>query len=142
MEVPWRFFRDQAKLQLRSLRSHYNLYPLLATKALPLRSWRFICVSSAFMLLSWRLNHALPIICQHSKHFTTRFSRFLQNATHQKLTGELHSQALSGGYFHLVWTAGQVCQLPLPRLLLPKLLLLPPPECRAEVAVENEQHGE
>ena len=65
------------------------------TTTLPLRSWRFICVSSAFMLLSWRLNYALPIICQHSKHFITRFPRFLLNATPSKQTGELHWRLLS-----------------------------------------------
>ena len=54
----------------------------------------------------------------------------------QKQTGELHSQAWSGGFHPMV------CQLPLPRLLLPKLLLPPPPERRAEDPVENKQHGE
>ena len=60
----------------------------------------------------------------------------------QKQTGELHTQAWSGGYFHPAWTAGEVCRLPVPRPLLPKLLLPPPPERRIKAPVENDQHGE
>ena len=59
---------------------------------------------------------------------------------------ELHSQASlgggGGGYFYPVWIAGEVCQLPLPRLLLLKLLLPPPPEHRAEAPVENKHREE
>ena len=60
----------------------------------------------------------------------------------QKQTGKIYSYAWQGGYFHPVWTAGEVCQLLLPRLILPKLLLLSPPERRAEAPVEIELHGE
>ena len=99
------------------------------TRMFPQRSWRFICVSSAFMLLSWRLNYALPIY-QHSKHFITRFSRFLQNAPPIKArwANYIHKPG-QGAAFTL---SGEVCKLLLPRLLLPKLLLPPPSECRAE----------
>ena len=135
VEAPWRFVRGPAKLLLRSLRSRCALYALVVIKALmnsttttlPLRSWRFICVS--LLLLSWRLNYALLIICQHSKHFITRFSRFLQNA---EADGQIYSQAWSWGFFPPIWTAREVCQLPLPRLQLTKLFLPPPPERRAE----------
>ena len=63
-----------------------------------LRSWCFICVSSVFMLLSWRLNYALPIF-QHSKYFITRFSRFLQFATRSKARRAyyIHRRGRGGG---------------------------------------------
>ena len=94
-KAPRRFVRDPAKLvalYTLSLRSKRFLCDSVisnsTTTTLPLRSWRFICVFLAFMLLSWRLNFALSIICQHSKHFKTRFTRFIQNASPSKSDGE------------------------------------------------------
>ena len=125
---------------------YYALCTPLALYAFSLRSKRLRCDSiiyeqknhdasaallalylrfSAFMLLSMRLNYALLIICQHPKHFITRFSRFLV-LLRQKQTGELHSQAWSGGFFHPIWTAAEVCKTPPRRLQLTKLLLPPP----------------
>ena len=72
----------------------------------------------------------LLIIFQYTKPFITRFLRLFQNGTPSKAAlskaeGELHLQVWSGDYFHPVWTSGELCQLPLPRLLLSELLISP-----------------
>ena len=107
-------------LPLRSIRYRCDksasagtlLFMRSTTRTFPLRSWRFICVSSPLMLLSWQLSCVLPIF-QHSNYFSTRFSRFLQNV--------IPSKARRANYIHRLGQWG-----------LPKLLLRPPSERRAE----------
>ena len=98
----------------------------------PLGSWRFICISSASMLFSWRLNYALPSICQQSKQFIIRFSRFLQNATPSKADGRITFTDLVRRLLSPSLDRRRGMSTPAPRLLLSKVLLPSPPERRAD----------